>query len=377
MKGSEPKYSIRRIVYFLFSLALTVSIFGYLLTEVSFEEVLQAIQNVDRNALLLFVVLSFSMSGFRTWRYALVLAISGYYPRKSALFLVTLVRNFCSDLLPARIGTLVYVYLVTTRLGVPFGAAASSFSLAFLFDLLALAPMIAAAAWLTGSTGELSRTTAIASGAVLLLIASTAVYALPSLARLAGEMVWRLPLIRPHHRAIARDALYQTNTDLRKARKAGVYGRLLALSVLVRICKYGSLYVLLFALLQPMGYELSQLSVPKVFLGLCAAEMAASLPISGIGGFGAYEGAWAWVFGLLGFPQHTANLTAITHHLLTQVYGYLLGAVALLVLLLPNVRQTAADAVQTPSVMGTDHFYGKLILSTLLIVAIALAVLTV
>ena len=367
---------MRRIVYFLFSIALTAGIFGYLLTEVSFEEVLQAIQNVDRNALLLFVVLSFSMSGFRTWRYALVLAISGYSPRKSALFLVTLVRNFCSDLLPARIGTIVYVYLVTARLGVPFGAAVSSFSLAFLFDLIALAPMIVAAALLTGSAGELSRTVAIASGAVLLLIASTATYALPSLARLAGDMVWRLPLIRSRHRTIARAALYQTKTDLRKAHKAGVYGRLLALSVLVRLCKYGSLYVLLFALLQPMGYELSQLSVPKVFLGLCSAEIAASLPISGIGGFGAYEGAWAWVFGLLGFPQYTANLTAITHHLLTQVYGYLLGGVALLVLLLPIVRQTGTDAVESRPVMRIYHFYGKLILSTLLIVVIVFAVLT-
>ena len=359
----------------LFSLALTVGIFSYLLTEVSFEKVLQSIQNVDRNALLLFLVLSFSMSGFRTWRYALVLAVSGYYPRKSALFLVTLVRNFCSDLLPARIGTLVYVYLVTARLGVPFGAAASSFSLAFLFDLIALAPMIAAAALLTGSAGELSRTSAIVSGAVLLVVASTAICTLPALARLAGEMIWRLPLIGSHHRAIARDALHQTNTDLRKAHKAGVYGRLLALSVMVRICKYGSLYVLLFALLQPMGYELRQLSVPKVFLGLCSAEVAASLPISGIGGFGAYEGAWAWVFGLLGFPQHTANLTAISHHLLTQVYGYLLGGVALLVLLLPMFRRTAADAAQAPPLMPAYDFYGKLILSTALIVLIVFAVL--
>jgi len=361
----------------LFSVALTVSVFGYLLTQVSIEEVLGAIQNVDRNALLLFVILSFSMSGFRTWRYALVLTVSGYSPRKSALFLVTLVRNFCSDLLPARIGTLVYVYLVTARLGVPFGAAASSFALAFLFDLIALAPMIAVAALLVGSAGQLSRTVAIAGGVVLLLIASAAIYALPALARLAGEMVWRLPLIHSRHRAIGRDALYQTDADLRKAREAGIYGRLLALSVLVRICKYGSLYALLFALLQPMGYELSQLSVPKVFLGLCSAEIAASLPISGIAGFGAYEGAWAWVFGLLGFPQHTANLTAITHHLLTQVYGYLLGAVALLVLLLPIVRQTATDAAETLPVMRTDHFYRNLILSTLLIVVIVFAVVTV
>ena len=128
--------------------------------------------------------------------------------------------------------------------------------------------------------------------------------------------------------------LESTEREIRGAREAGIYGSLLLLSICVRAFKYGSLYVLLFALVAPLGYALEQLSVPKVFLGLCSAELAASLPISGIAGFGAYEGAWALVFNLLGF-ERIAEITSISHHLITQVYGYTLGGVALLVLLLP------------------------------------------
>jgi hypothetical protein len=69
--------------------------------------------------------------------------------------------------------------------------------------------------------------------------------------------------------------------------------------------------------------------------------LAASLPVSGIGAFGAYEGAWAAAFELLGFPGHLAKLTAVSHHLFTQVYGYSLGALAFLLLLLPVFRPAA------------------------------------
>ena len=59
----------------------------------------------------------------------------------------------------------------------------------------------------------------------------------------------------------------------------------------------------------------------------------------GIAAFGAYEGAWAFTFELLGYPGHIAKLTAISHHLFTQVYGYLLGASAFLLLLLPQFKR--------------------------------------
>ncbi|PID74180.1 MAG: hypothetical protein CSB32_02115 [Desulfobacterales bacterium] len=131
-----------KIIFTTASLAVTVGIFVYLFRFISLGEVVALIGNVDRAALLMFVTLSFGMSFFRTWRYGLLLGLSGYQPTKISLFLVVLVRNFFSDLLPARLGTLVYVFIVNTRLGIPWGPATSSFALAFLFDLLAMAPLI-------------------------------------------------------------------------------------------------------------------------------------------------------------------------------------------------------------------------------------------
>ena len=122
------------------------------------------------------------------------------------------------------------------------------------------------------------------------------------------------------------DALVDTGRNMMLAREQGIYWRIFALSLGVRCCKYLSLYVLLLALVLPLGFTVQSFPLPKVFLGLCSAELAASLPISGIAGFGVYEGAWTLVFRLLGYSERIAVLTSISHHLLTQVYGYSLGA---------------------------------------------------
>jgi len=128
--GTSP---VRRIVYILFSLGVTIGIFSYLLTQVSLRDAVRVILDANHSAVMMFLILSFTMSFFRMLRYQLVLELSGYSPGSIAMFLVVLVRNFFADLLPARLGTVIYIYLVNSRLGVPFGAATASFSLAFIF----------------------------------------------------------------------------------------------------------------------------------------------------------------------------------------------------------------------------------------------------
>ncbi|MCB0337731.1 MAG: PD40 domain-containing protein, partial [Bdellovibrionales bacterium] len=62
------------------------------------------------------------------------------------------------------------------------------------------------------------------------------------------------------------------------------------------------------------------------------------LPFSGIAGFGLYEGTWAVVFRYLGLDGGVADVTAISHHLFTQVYGYLLGMIGFSALLFISPR---------------------------------------
>lgn len=325
----------RQLVYLLISLCVSIAIFSYLLSHVSPAEVLEIIREVDRNSLLIFFILSIFMSLLRTWRYQVLLGISGYSPQPVAMFLVVLVRNFFSDLLPARIGTLVYVYIARTRLGIPWAAAMSSFALAFLFDILALAPLIILAAFFAGGSSLIPAVNLTFGGILLALITIFILFCAPRIcSRAAALLAVSSDKTAGKRRSFA-DFLKTFSSELKKTEESGVYIHVMLLSLLVRIAKYASLYVFLYALLAPRGYQWQDLSPASAFLGICASEFAASLPISGIGGFGVYEGTWAVVFQLLGFPEHLAKLTGISHHLFTQVYGYSLGALALLLLLLP------------------------------------------
>lgn len=349
----------RQILFAVISLGMTVGILSYLYKYVSYNDVIQIIKEVNRNALAIFILLSFAQSFFRTWRYQILLKLSGYEPGKTALFLVVLIRNFFSDLLPARLGTLIYVFLANTRLGIPMGPAASSFAIAFLFDILALVPLIILATGAAMTKAQLFSFPLIVAGVLLGGMVTYLIYALPRLCSILVNFLEKVRFIRNSWRKRFQNFLTSAAAEMIKARKGGVYGPVMSLSLLVRISKYGSLYVFLYALLQPFGYALQDLYIPNIFLGICASELSASLPISGIAGFGAYEGTWALVFSLLDFPVHIARLTAVSHHLFTQVYGYGLGAMAFLVILLPFFKAKGTILPQQHCRRQGVSFYPK------------------
>ena len=358
---TQEKKSLRlhQLVYVFFSLVVTVGVFSYLFTQVTLAEVVDLFREADIRGVLMFVVLSIATSILRLMRYALVLRASGYAPNSWSLFLVVLVRNFFADLLPARLGSLIYIYLTTGRLGVPFGPAASSFALAFIFDMIAMAPLIALAAIWAGVAAGIPTGPLLIGGAVIMILTVVVLVILPACIRLGARILNFLRWPSEARRKKWRIALLDAEHDIIKANKSGIYLRLLFLSMLVRFCKYGALYVFLFALVVPLGYGFAELSVPKVFIGLVSAEFSASLPISGIAGFGAYEGTWAFIFRLLGFPAAFADITAIAHHLFTQLYGYLLGVLGVLILLLPAFRKKKLDEPRELSLDSPLVFYWR------------------
>lgn len=345
----------RQIQFIIFSLIVSAGIFYYLFSKVSVTEVVALIQRISFVWISLFLVFSIIMSLFRTWRYRLLLSASGYSPSSVSLFLVTLVRNFFSDLLPARLGTLIYVYLIRSRLNIPLGPAFSSFAYSFLFDIIALS-LILLPAIVVASFGMRSAVVLVAVGTLLGGISGGIIYLLPRLCIWIAERLNGFSLVPEKFLDTLQTLLKDTAAHLRFSQEHGIYWQVLALSVAVRLCKYLSMYFLLLGLVIPMGYSILSFPFATVFLGMCSAEMASSLPISGIAGFGAYEGAWALVFQLLGYSEKVAILTSISHHLITQVYGYSLGGLALIVLLLPVFKHSE---VHSPTVKkrGRDYFW--------------------
>jgi uncharacterized membrane protein YbhN (UPF0104 family) len=121
--------------------------------------------------------------------------------------------------------------------------------------------------------------------------------------------------------------------------RRGVYTTAFVVSFLLRLAKYGSLYFLLHALLANQGFPLATLSFWKVLLGIAAAELSANLPIQGLAGLGTWETAFALAFRVMGYEEKVAIVAGLGLHLVTQVFEYGLGGLAILLLAWPPRRR--------------------------------------
>ena len=183
-----------QLVYAALSLAVSVGVLSYLYAQVSLAAVWRMITSSYVPALCGFVALAMTLQVLRTIRYGLVLNRLGWSARPVPLFLVVLVRGLFVDLLPARLGELVFIYLVRSRLRIPIGPAVASFALAFLFDLLVLAPLLLLAAlWLIVMTGAAPPVLALAAVAVGAAV-QAALRLLPGLVRFAFGVLGRVPV---------------------------------------------------------------------------------------------------------------------------------------------------------------------------------------
>ncbi|MDD8027032.1 MAG: lysylphosphatidylglycerol synthase domain-containing protein, partial [Acidobacteriota bacterium] len=144
--------SRRKIVSLAVSLALSVFLLAILLGRIRTQDLLATLSGVSLPTLALYAAITLLAAVLRAWRYRLLLAPGscGFGP----MLLVTLVRNAFEDLLPARIGSLSYIYFLDARLGVAFENAASSFILAFLIDFLTLGPFVLLAVLSVGRSAD-------------------------------------------------------------------------------------------------------------------------------------------------------------------------------------------------------------------------------
>lgn len=313
----------RNLARFALSALVTGALCGFLLREVDLGELTSLVRRAHRPLLAGFLVLSLAGLLARALRYRILLGGEiAFLP----LLLVTAARNFLVDLLPARVGSLSYVYLLTRRLGARLEPVLSSFLLSFTYDLLAMALLIAVALLLELGRFEGAGTLA----ALLAIFAAGSVAAFVSLApglRLLGRAVERFS-------GPARAARIEaTAAEIARAGGPGRIAAILGLSVAIRGIKFAAYWLLLLAVLHERGVESAALPFWRVFLGIAGAELSATLPVHGIAGFGTYETAWTLGFTRLGLDRETAILSGFATHLLSQVYDYSLGLVALAVML--------------------------------------------
>jgi uncharacterized membrane protein YbhN (UPF0104 family) len=331
----------RKGVYIAISAALSIVLLGLLFSRVRAGDLIQTLARIFIPGLIAYMAIAVLGAVLRAWRYRLFLSPNPI--RWRDILMATFIRNSFVDLLPARLGSLSFIYVLNKRLAFTFETATSAFVASFVYDFLTLGPFVVAAALVVGIG-----TTAV-SGPALLIVAfvffAVWVIILVEIAwffRLAVRVYeFVLHLVKWRDKRWARvsvEKLGATAESLAAIQKKHLALPFFVLSTGIRACKYVSIYFLLFALMRSRGFGFDDLSFWKLILGITGAELTSALPIKGLAGFGTWESAWALTFGLMAIDQKFAILSGLGVHLVTNIFEYALGIGSLLILAAPLMK---------------------------------------
>lgn len=332
------------------SIAVTAILIAVVAETQTLDSFAELFFGVHPPALLGYIGISLIALLARALRYRLILVDAlgkCNAPRYGVMLIVSAVRNALVDMLPARLGELSFFY-VLHRYGVSTAAAATAFTVSLVLDLiilcmLGLAAVLAAAAGflLLPALFEAPKSTAflpLSITALALLIG--VVLELPRIVTVGTTIAGKLSNILPAHRqAPVRNFLSSFEADVYRVRRSKHYLSVLLLTVLLRTAKYGSLYLLLLAVVHQLNLGANDISFLPVVVAFVAAEASASLPFSGIMGFGAYEGAWTLIFSATQVKIPSVPSVILVVHLITQIVGYSVGLLGLGAFLVREVRR--------------------------------------
>jgi hypothetical protein len=325
-----------RALHLSIGVLITLALLAAVFSQTSLTKFAEIVWGTDRQLLNGYLVLALLGLGVRTARYRLISRdILGASPSWWDLFMISGVRNAAVDFLPARLGEGVFIYLLN-RVGVNLLTAASIFGLCLFIDILVLILLMT-----------------VLIGAHLFLpnvqmpdlfspsMALKAMFALACLGALASLLLVKVHVIlRPLALFLQRRGdnggkfvsalgrlVHRVESDFAALSQAHTYPMIILLTVLLRILKYGAYYSLLLGVIKHWGISSADVSFFLASVAFIVAEASASLPASGIMGFGAYEGVWSAVFSLSHVELSSASVTTVilAVHVITQIFGYAVG----------------------------------------------------
>ncbi|MEW6185497.1 MAG: lysylphosphatidylglycerol synthase transmembrane domain-containing protein [Thermodesulfobacteriota bacterium] len=270
----------------------------------------------------------------RTWRYRLLvkMASGGEGVPFLPMTMVTASRNMLVDLLPARIGGLSYPVLLNRVVGVELSHCLTSFTYAFIFDLLSLGPLLGMVVFWDYFTTPRSYPWLLLLSALILAIGILVLIFLePMVKSTAAWFHYFFKGARVHNswgKKITAE-LEAVSRSFSQLKQGKGFWPLLGLSLIIRAVKYTLLYLMLRAVVEALLSREMDLPFLTIVFGLVGSEVAASLPVSGLAGIGFYEGFLGVTLKGLGISTVQGVSLALSMHLLTQVVDYSLGAGAL------------------------------------------------
>ncbi len=331
-----------RRFYIILSFAISAILVWLLLSQIETQDLVQTFTRIHYPALVVYMAIVLVGTVFRALRYRWLL-----HPHPISwgnILLVTFVRNSLVDLLPARIGSLSYIYILNKRLHFTFEAATSSFVIAILFDFITLSPLLVFSLLVVGfGSSALPSFTLLLLSLVFFILICLLLWKVTQILSFLLEFyksildVFKIGEKKWATVSVAK--IQSTVENLFQIKKRKIFWPLFSVSILIRLAKYGAIFFLLFSLLQSHGFTLQNLSFWKTILGTTGAEFTSVLPIKGVAGFGTWESAWALSFRLMDFDPRLAIISGIGVHLLSNLFEYSLGILAIVFLALPFLRK--------------------------------------
>lgn len=331
-----------KFVYILLSAAISVALLWLLFSQIRTEDIVQTLSRIYIPGLLVYMAVALLGAWLRAWRYKRLLQ-----PQPISwgnILLVTFIRNSLIDLLPARLGSLSYIYVLNKRLNFAFEAAASTFVLAFILDFLTLSPFLVVAVLAVGlGTSSISTTALLWIALAFFVVVFFVFWKVIPISGFVLTIYQRLlRSLKIDHKKGARISVEKfraTIASLSLINQKKIYFPIFILSLFIRLAKYISVYALFFSLLRSHGFSLNELSFWKFILAISGAELTSALPVKGLAGFGTWESAWALTFRLMNFDPRLAIISGIGVHLLTNIFEYSLGIASILILAWPYLRR--------------------------------------
>lgn len=320
------------IVNFVVPVLITLIILYFFFRDISVLDIEQALLRIPFIYILVFLLLSVAGTFLRALKYHILLS------RKISffdIFLITLVRNFSVDLLPARTASLVFYSYLTKKRGISLEEGASSFVVSVFYDTLALSLMLGGLVFFLNTDFD---PTIIYIG--MALIFSVSVVMIFS-AEWVIELSLKLKIL--HRFSLLSSVLQKIAAYLREHRNGRERSLVFFLSFFIRLIKYVSIFIL-FAGMVPVPVNMQYFSL--FCFGLAGTELSSVIPIQGAGGFGTWELAFTIVFKGLRFPVENLKLTGLVIHIITQAWEYLIGISAFLYMIF---KKPARKGVEEPA----------------------------
>ena len=312
------------VTNFVIPITITIAVLYIFFRDISITDIKATFLKIPLTYLAAFILLSLAGTVLRALKYHILLSKKLSY---QDIFLITLVRNFSVDLLPARTASLVFYSWLTKKKGIALEEGASSFVVSVFYDGLALCFMLGGLIFFLETS--VSRWAIYTGMGLIFSISIIMVFFSDGIIC----FILKQNIVKLNRFPKLERILKNINEYLIHHSKNSERLYIFSLSLLIRLIKYIFLYIL-FDGVVGIGGGLHTFATFSFMLAV--TELSALIPIQGLGGFGTWELAFLLTFKLffpgLNLSDDIIKAAGIVIHVTTQVWEYFIGLLAFLYL---------------------------------------------